>query len=140
MITSEHNVGSGWHDVREKLLQRWSQLSHQDLDRLRGNSEQLFRYLQERTGEARDVLEQYVGRLMAASGTSLEEVSERARQYAQEAAQSAEAAFQQAGDQLRASWIETERLVRRRPVESMACTLAAGLFCGLVLGLAMRSK
>jgi uncharacterized protein YjbJ (UPF0337 family) len=49
-----------WNQVRGELKKKWGQLTDDDLRFTNGNIDQLIGKIQQRTGEARDAIEQFL--------------------------------------------------------------------------------
>jgi uncharacterized protein YjbJ (UPF0337 family) len=47
-----------WRQVRGKILETWGDITGDEVDRFQGQKDQLVGYLQERTGEARNAIQQ----------------------------------------------------------------------------------
>jgi hypothetical protein len=45
-----------------------------------------------------------------------------------------------ATDAVRGGYVQTERMIQQRPLESLAVGFGAGLITGVILGLMMRSE
>ena len=59
-----------WKQLRGKVKETWGKLTDDDLDRIKGNSEQLVGLLQERYGYAREKAEQELNRFLEAAPDS----------------------------------------------------------------------
>jgi uncharacterized protein YjbJ (UPF0337 family) len=150
-MVNQQVLESRWSEIQGKLCDHWGQLNKDELRQFDGTVQQLVGLIQRKTGEAREKIERFLeeltnGTASAASDTarSVREYAGRAAenlgQYAGSAASKAQEAARQAATQVRAGYEETERLVRRRPVESLAVCFGAGLITGVVVGLVLRSR
>jgi uncharacterized protein YjbJ (UPF0337 family) len=139
-----------WNEIKGKLHERWGQLTNDDLQKARGNVDQLVGVIQRKTGEARERVEQYLNDLTSGGGAGVSKVAETVRGYASSAAESArgyassatetaEEARARAADMLRGGYVQTERMIQQRPIESLAVGFGAGLIAGVIIGLVMRS-
>ncbi len=54
---------SQWDDIREKIQEKWSKLTDQDLEAIRGRRDELLRRLEERYGIATERAEQQINEL-----------------------------------------------------------------------------
>lgn len=50
-------AGARWNELRSLVKQRWSQLTDDDLQQVRGDFEQLCDMIQQRTGQSRQSIE-----------------------------------------------------------------------------------
>ncbi|TWU14506.1 hypothetical protein CA54_33730 [Symmachiella macrocystis] len=140
-----------WNEIQGKLLDRWGELTDNELKQFDGNAAQLVGMIQRKTGEARGDVEDFLEEIVNNSNSTVEKASGAVRKgvhdvagnvsdYAAHAGESARVAASRAADQVRDGYKQTEELVRRRPTESLAVCFGAGLITGVVLGLALRSR
>lgn len=140
MTVNQQVLEGSWSQVKGKVRERWGQVTENELDEARGNVEQLVGLIQEKTGEARGEVESYLEDA-AADGTSMVgKAKEAVVNQAHHAADAAQHTAERAADSARAGYVQTERLVRNRPVESLVVCFGAGLITGVVIGLLTRSK
>lgn len=140
MSLDQQAIEGGWDQVKSKVRERWGHLTDEELDERRGNVEQLVAHIDAKTGESREEVEGYLeaaaGEQEGWAGKATDAVVEQASQ----AAETAQQAAAQVADSARASYVQTERLVRKRPVESLAVCFGVGIVTGVVVGLLIRSK
>jgi len=149
MKLNQQTLEGNWNEIKGKLHERWGQLTQDDLQKARGNVDQLVGLIQRKTGEARERVEQYLSELASNGGTAAKvadavrgyasTAAESVRGYASTAAESAEEARARAAEMVRGGFIQTERMIQRRPMESLAVGFGAGLITGVIIGLVMRS-
>jgi uncharacterized protein YjbJ (UPF0337 family) len=150
MNLNQQTLEGNWNEIKGKLRERWGQLSQDDLQMARGNVDQLVGVIQKKTGEARERVEQYLSELTSNGGSTVGRVAEAVRGYASSAAEhvrgygstateSAEEARARAAEMLRGGYVQTERMIQQRPMESLAVGFGAGLITGVIIGLVMRS-
>ena len=82
----------------------------------------------------------YLEEVAGDAGGALARAREAVRDYTHQAAETVQQTAQQAAETMRTGYHQTEELIRRRPVESLAVCFGAGLITGIVLGLTMRSR
>jgi uncharacterized protein YjbJ (UPF0337 family) len=147
---NQQTLEGNWNEIKGKLHERWGQLTNDDLQKARGNVDQLVGVIQRKTGEARERVEQYLNDLTSSGGSGASKMAETVRGYASSAAESArgyassatetaEEARARAADMLRGGYVQTERMIQQRPIESLAVGFGAGLIAGVIIGLVMRS-
>ena len=147
---NQQTLAGNWNEIKGKLHERWGQLTNDDLQKARGSVDQLVGVIQRKTGEARERVEQYLNDLTSNSGAGVSKMAETVRGYASSAAESArgyassatetaEEARARAADMLRGGYVQTERMIQQRPIESLAVGFGAGLIAGVIIGLVMRS-
>jgi uncharacterized protein YjbJ (UPF0337 family) len=140
MKLNQQTLEGNWNEIKGKLHERWGQISQDDLQKARGNVDQLVGLIQKKTGEARDRVEQYLSELTSDSAGTVSRVAEAVRGYASGAVDSAEDIRARASDVVRGGYAQTERMVQQRPMESLAVGFGAGLITGVIIGLVMRSR
>lgn len=139
MVTEQH-VKGGWNELKGQAKQNWGELNDEELTKFEGSLDEFFGLLQRKTGDARVEIEQWFSNLSDDYRSILARTTNTAREYMQNASA---AAGEQAGrlrDQVHAGQIEAERLVRRRPGESVAVAFGVGIITGVVVGLMTRGK
>jgi uncharacterized protein YjbJ (UPF0337 family) len=140
MKLNQQTLEGNWNEIKGKLHEKWGQLSQDDLQKARGNVDQLVGLIQRKTGEARDRVEQYLSELTDDSASTVSRVAEAVRGYASGAVDSMDEARGRAGDAVRGGYAQTERMIQQRPMESLAVGFGAGLIAGVVIGLVLRSR
>jgi uncharacterized protein YjbJ (UPF0337 family) len=151
MKLNQQTLEGNWNEIKGKLHERWGQVTQDELQKARGNVEQLVGLIQRKTGEARERVEQYLGELTTDGASTASRVAETVRGYASGAVESArgyasgtfesaEEAAARAGDLLRGGYAQTEKMIQQRPMESLAVGFGAGLITGVIIGLVMRSR
>jgi len=150
MALNQQTLEGNWNEIKGKLHERWGQLTQDDLQKAQGSVDQLVGMIQRKTGEARERVEQYLSELTTNGGSGVSKMAEAvrgyasnaadsARGYASTAAESAEEARARAAEMLRGGYVQTERMIQQRPLESLAVGFGAGLITGVIIGLVMRS-
>jgi uncharacterized protein YjbJ (UPF0337 family) len=150
MALNQQTLQGNWNEIKGKLHERWGQLSQDDLQQAQGNVDQLVGMIQRKTGEARERVEQYLSELTSNGGGGIGHMAEAvrgyatsavesARGYASSATETAEEARARAAEMLRGGYVQTERMIQQRPLESLAVGFGAGLITGVIIGLVMRS-
>lgn len=151
MTINEQTLQGNWNEFKGKVRETWGDLSNDDLDRARGNLEQLVGIIQQKTGETKEQISQKLEELGAGSQAMLADaseavrnaaaqVSERVQAASQQAAESMQAASEEAAKQVQAGYIQTKRVVTQRPIESMAVVFGVGLLTGIIAGMISRSR
>ena len=62
-ILNQQVLSGNWNEVRGKLKQKWGKLTNDDLRVFSGNVEQLVGQIQRKTGESRETIEDFLGRI-----------------------------------------------------------------------------
>lgn len=135
MINAELIQGK-WNKMRGQIQERWGELADDDLDRFQGNVDALVGEIQQRTGESREAIEEFLERLSTQSASA----ATQARQYVSRAAEAAAAVPHRLARTAGDGYADTQELVRHKPVESVAVAFGTGLLMGVFIGLLIRSR
>jgi uncharacterized protein YjbJ (UPF0337 family) len=138
-MANQETLEGTWNEVKGKLRRRWGQLTDSDLPQAQGSVDELVGIIQRKTGEGREVIENYVREITSGVSGGVGAAADRMRQYAQRSAAGVEQVRQQAVDQMRAGYDEAQRMVRDQPGLSLGVTFGAGILAGVLLGLFFRS-
>ncbi|GIX00454.1 MAG: UPF0337 protein [Pirellulaceae bacterium] len=146
-MVNEQTVRGDWNQIKGEMRNQWGQLTDDELDQARGNVEKLIGIIQRKTGEAREAIEQKLSQWI--DEESLRQAMETARQRTAAAVEAVTHQAEQIGekvregvetvsDQARAGYIQLERGVRRRPMQSVATSFGIGVVVGVITGLLLR--
>jgi uncharacterized protein YjbJ (UPF0337 family) len=146
MINAQEVQGQ-WNKIRGQVKEKWGQLTDDDLTIQGGNVDQLIGRIQQKTGEAREAVENYLNSLISKGSGGIAAVAESARDYAQQAG----AYLGTAGNRIRERYDDlsdaaheryamAEDMVRHNPGRSLMVAFGVGLAVGLVVGLSARSR
>jgi uncharacterized protein YjbJ (UPF0337 family) len=135
-MINEQTLGGRWHEMRGKLKEKWGKLTDDDLRTFNGNAEQLVGRIQRRTGEAREVIENYLDDLSNEAAGAVTAVSERISSMADQAVDG----VNEGVESIRHGYAEAERVVQERPGQSVAVAFGLGIISGLGLALVLRRR
>ncbi len=139
-MISRQELEGKWTEVKGRLQDRWGQLTDDDLQRVKGNAKELVGVIEQKTGESRRTIENFIDQVVEDSASVVQAASEVAREYAHQAGEAVQARYEQFGPQVRAGYEQAEGIVRSRPVESVAVAFGAGVIAGVVMGLVLKSR
>ena len=77
MSTKERMTGN-WNQLKGKVKQRWGQLTDDELSEVEGNVDQLVGLIQQKTGDARETIQQVVDELSESAGGAVAQATETA--------------------------------------------------------------
>jgi uncharacterized protein YjbJ (UPF0337 family) len=140
MLVTREELEGQWHQVKGRLQNRWGQLTDDELQQARGSSEELVGMIEEKTGESRRAIEDYLEEILTDGSSAVQAATETVRQYAHHAADAAHVGYDQAAASVRAGYEQAEGMIRSKPAESIAVAFGAGLITGIILGLVMKSR
>jgi uncharacterized protein YjbJ (UPF0337 family) len=139
MITRQELEGN-WNQVKGRIQTRWGNLTDDELQRVRGDANELVGVIQQRTGETRRSIEEFLRKAVEEGESMAHQAMESARHYADQASAAARRGYEEATAQFSAGMDQAEAMVRRRPMESLVAAFGAGLVAGVVTGLILRSR
>src|SRR3989304_3467647 len=97
MSTQQERVFENWDSLKGKILERWSQLSEDELLDVEGHLDQLVSLIQQKTGEARQQIKRIINDLNEENGGALA----KARGPPRDSASQANEAVHDAADRVR---------------------------------------
>jgi uncharacterized protein YjbJ (UPF0337 family) len=150
-MVNQQTLQGNWNEIKGKLRNKWGQLTNDDLQMAHGNVDQLVGLIQRKTGEARSAIEKFLDEATADGAGTFNQAAETAREYAQQAMESVQdrskqaaeqfrKGYDQAAESFRRGYEQTEEMIKDRPAESAAVCFGVGMLCGVILGLALRSR
>lgn len=132
-MNTTQDVQTRWGVLRDRISQRWEELTRGELDSIGADFDALVTMIQERTGEAREEVEKTLRQFDETASSLFERAAATAQSYAAYATDAARDGAQQAGQMLHTQHEEAKALVRKRPTESFALAFGVGLAAGLLL-------
>jgi uncharacterized protein YjbJ (UPF0337 family) len=139
MATREQVLGN-WNQIKGIVKEQWGQLSDRELDDVKGNIDQLIGLVQKKTGESRHQIERFLDQLSEDAGGAFVHATDKAREYANQAADRLRDATDQVSEQAREGYEAAQSIVRRHPAEAVAVAFGTGLVVGVIVGLTCRSR
>jgi uncharacterized protein YjbJ (UPF0337 family) len=139
-MTNQQILEGNWNEIKGKLLERWRQLTDDDLPQIRGDADQIIDAIQRRTGESREAIERYLQEVSGSAASAIGTAAEAVCDYAQHVSETVQHTAEQAAGQVRAGYSEAERFVRARPGESLLVCFGVGLITGVVIASSLRSR
>ena len=137
-MINQQTAEGAWNEAKGKMRERWGELTDSEMSEAQGNIEQFTGYIQRKTGETREAIENYFEEIGAVSAWN--QAKENVTNMAERTAENVQQTAQQSAEQVKAGYIQTQQMVKRHPMEAMAVTLGVGVVAGVVAGLMMRSK
>lgn len=132
MTNSEQLKGS-WNQVKGRLLERWGQLTDDDLQQFRGSTHDLIGAVQKRTGETRSEIERFLNDAISEGQSLKQRAVDTTQRYAKDVSQYASENFGECADATKDFSRQVARSVKRHPAESIALAFGVGLLAGAVL-------
>ncbi len=138
MALNQQTLEGNWNEIKGRIHEKWGQLTQDDLQKARGNIDQLVGVIQRKTGEARERVEQFLNEVAEGGAGTVSKMAETVRGYASQAVEGVDEAASRAGDYVRGGYVQTERMIQQRPMESLAVGFGAGMITGVIIGLMLR--
>ncbi|MDA8744317.1 CsbD family protein [Rubripirellula amarantea] len=142
-MANREQIKGHWNEIAGRLKEHWGQLTDDDLQRVQGSADQLVGMVQQKTGAARNEIEDFIDSVFR--GGIGERAADSVQQYGEAAQQLASEASDYARDQARkfaaqsadysARVVDT---VRARPTESLAIVFGLGIAAGALLFLGRK--
>jgi len=131
---------SHWQEIMGKLREKWEWLNEQDLEKARGDIQQLVKIIHQRTGESREAVQELLDALVSNYSDTVQQAAEAIRSYAGQAAESVQEATDYASESVRSGVRESREMVRRHPMESLLTCFGVGILTGILAGALIRSR
>ena len=129
-----------WNQIRGELKKKWGQLTEDDLRFNNGNIDQLVGRIQQRTGEAREAIEQYLTEMTSQGASAISQAAGQVGQYARYAGDQMREGYNRISDQFGRGYEYSQDMVRENPGRTIATAFGVGVLLGVVVGMALRSR
>lgn len=139
MVNTQELQGS-WNRLKGQVKDKWGTLTDDDLQIHGGNVDQVIGKIQQKTGETREAIEEFLNNLTTRSASAFSQAAETAGQYAQRAGHQIVDKYQRVADHVGDGYEQVERAFRHNPTQSVAASFGIGLALGVLVGLALRSR
>ena len=161
MITRQELEGK-WKQISGQIRERWGQLTDDDFQQVKGDTEKLVGVIQQKTGQSRREIEAFLDKAYAGGEQVAHQAGETARQYADMAGKKIQETYDAASKKVQAGYesatknlqdtynVASERiesglgdaqeLVKSRPMESVVAAFGIGIISGVLVSLMMRSN
>src|SRR5208337_1312455 len=133
MVNTQELQGS-WNRLKGQVKEKWGTLTDDDLQIHGGNVDQVVGKIQQKTGETREAIEEFLNNLTTRSASAFSQAAETAGQYAQRAGHQIVDKFQRVADHVGDGYEQVERALRHNPTQSVAASFGVGLALGVLVG------
>ena len=140
MAINAQELQGQWNQLRGRVKEKWGQLTDDDLQMQGGNVDQLIGRIQQKTGEGREAIEQFLTDLTSRGSSAVAQAAESIGQYTHQASDRLREHYSQLADQARERYDMAQDMVRHNPAQSVAAAFGIGVVAGLIVGLALRSR
>ncbi|MEZ6137601.1 MAG: CsbD family protein [Pirellulaceae bacterium] len=139
MITQEE-MQNNWKAIAGAVRNEFGQITGADLSRVEGSIEQLVGLIQSKTGKTKEQVKQFLDSCAKSTSSTVNRFSDAAAEYASYAGEAVRENYDRVAESAHAGYRQTMRTVSRRPLESMALAVGAGLLAGVIVGISMTGR
>jgi len=139
-LPNAEQLAGSWNEIKGKIKEKWGQLSESDLDRFKGNVDQLVGHMQQKTGQARHDIEAFLAEVVGNTSGMMQKFRDTATEFTSRAAETVQEQYDQVSEKVGETYDAAQDIVKRNPVESVATSFGVGVLCGLLLALVLRSR
>jgi len=140
MAINSQELKGRWNDVKGQVKKKWGQLTEDDLQWNSGNIDQVVGRIQERTGERREAIEQFLGNLTAGGASAVSQAAETVGDYATHASERLREHYSELSGQARERYDQAYEVVQHNPIQWVGIAFGVGVLVGLLLAPAVRSR
>lgn len=140
MAINAQELQGQWNRLKGQVKEKWGQLTDDDLNIQGGNVDQLVGRIQQKTGIAREQIEQFLNDLTSRGGSAVAQAAQAVGDFAHNAGDRLRDTYGNVAGAARERYEMAEDLVRHNPGQSVAAAFGVGLVAGLIVGLALRSR
>lgn len=144
-MANQQTLQGSWQELSGKIRSKWGQLTQDELQQFKGNTDQLVGFLQRKTGESRAKIEKFLDDVMESGSSTMSGMVETAKELAHHAMDSlgtnmdsVRESAGQVADRVREGYETAAEAVQERPAGAVAVAFGAGLVAGVLLSLVLR--
>jgi uncharacterized protein YjbJ (UPF0337 family) len=139
MVNTQQLQGA-WNRIKGQVKEKWGTLSDDDLQVNGGNIDQVIGRIQQKTGESREAIEDFLNSATARGASAMSQAVETAGQYVQQAGSQLREQYQNVAGQMGVGYEQVQHVVRSYPTQSIVAVFGAGVALGVLVGLSMRTR
>jgi uncharacterized protein YjbJ (UPF0337 family) len=136
IMVNKQVLARKWNEVRGRLQEKWGDLTDDDVRSFNGNVDQLVGKIQQKTGDTREAIEEFLGEVAEHGSNVATEIRDEIEENAGDLAGHARAGY----DAIRQGYADAERVIQERPGQSLAIAFGLGLVAGVGLSLVLRDR
>ena len=139
MVTRDQLMGN-WNGIVGSIKEKFGEFTKDELTRVEGNFEQLVGLVQRKSGQSKEQISEFITECSRTAGTTYNQVANRASHYADAAGEAIRDNYDRVASEAKRGLDYTAQTVGRRPVESLALAIGAGVVAGVMLGISMSNR
>lgn len=139
-MIAQERVSGNWNRIVGAVKKNFGQITNDDLTRVEGDVDQLVGLIQNKTGRSREQIEQFLDNCCESAEGIYHDISERMYEYSDAAGEAFRENYDRLADAAGRSYDQTVRTISRRPMESLAVAVGAGVLFGLVVGMSLTGR
>jgi uncharacterized protein YjbJ (UPF0337 family) len=140
MAINAQQLQGEWNQVKSKVEEKWGQLTDDDLRIQGGNVEQLIGRIQQKTGEAREGIAQFLDELTSRGASTTAGVAEGDRDLVEQACGRLQEDSDRVAERASEGYRRGEDLVRSNPGPFIATAFGIRLLVGMGMGRSLGSR
>lgn len=139
LMVSKDKLLGNWSGLVSSLKEKFGEFTKEELTRVEGNFEQLVGLVQRKSGLSKEQISSFISDCCESAGTTYNQVANRATYYADAAGEVIRDNYGRISAEAKKGVDYTSQSVARRPIESLAIAVGAGILAGIVLCLSLSS-
>lgn len=137
-MVNQQVLEGNWNEVKGEIMTKWGQLTDHDMTSFKGSVAELIGLIQQKTGNACEVIERDLNEIMAGGAEMASRAGSSARDVAYQASERVQDGYEYAAYQVDETLQRAESMIKSRPIESAALLFGTGVAVGVLFGLAFR--
>lgn len=138
-MNSESEAGH-WNQLAGAVRDRYDQITHEDINRANGNLQHLIGTIQQKTGESRERIEQFLRSVSEKTAGYVNRIYDSTSDYASTAAETLRDSYGRMSSSVNEGMETAKDSIQRRPMESVLTAFGVGVIAGIVAGLTFGSR
>ena len=139
MISQERLEGN-WNSILGAVKEKFGQVTGDELTRVRGSVDKLIGLIERKTGRSREQIEAFLDECCQGAESTVNRVASKASEYADMAGEAVRENYDRLATEAQRGYDYTVTSMKRRPLESVAIALGAGMVAGLLVGLSLAGR
>jgi ElaB/YqjD/DUF883 family membrane-anchored ribosome-binding protein len=139
-MTTTEKAQDDWTGFVKNVQKKYSQITGEDLESVKGNVQQMAEVIQRKTGKAKEEIESFLHSIGSQASHATEQLREATANMVGQASEGLREGYKHAAEMSHQGYEKARETVRENPVEALAITYGVGVVTGLLLGCCMYSR